>query len=80
MLTKSFIKASELAAYCEVDLKTIHNWANKGHIVHFRTPGRQLRFQPAAVATFLEKHGYPVPADLAAARVEVAQAPTGAAA
>ena len=53
--------ASDVARFCQVDLKTIHNWCNKGHLPHFRTPGRHLRFKPAALALFLERQGYDVP-------------------
>lgn len=54
--------ASDVARFCSVDLKTIHNWADKGEIKHFRTPGRHLRFRRLDVLDFLRKYGYPVPA------------------
>lgn len=53
--------ASDVARYCQVDLKTIHNWADKGEIRHFRTPGRHLRFRRLDVLDFLRKYGYPIP-------------------
>jgi excisionase family DNA binding protein len=53
--------ASEFAGFCHVDLKTIHNWADKGQIRHFRTPGRHLRFRRLDVLDFLRKYGYPIP-------------------
>jgi len=53
--------ASQLARFCHVDLKTIHNWAEKGEIRHFRTPGRHLRFRRLDILDFLHKFGYPVP-------------------
>ena len=53
--------ASEFAHLCGVDLKTIHNWADKGEIRHFRTPGRHLRFRRLDVIDFLRKFGYPIP-------------------
>ncbi len=53
--------ASQLARFCQVDLKTIHNWADKGDVRHFRTPGRHLRFRRNDVIEFLRKFGYPVP-------------------
>src|SRR5262245_39651547 len=53
--------ASEFASFCQVDLKTIHNWADKGEIRHFRTPGRHLRFRRLDVLDFLRKYGYPIP-------------------
>ena len=53
--------ASQFAQFCHVDLKTIHNWADKGQIRHFRTPGRHLRFRRLDVLDFLRKYGYPIP-------------------
>lgn len=53
--------ASDVARFCQVDLKTIHNWADKGEIRHFRTPGRHLRFRRLDVLDFLRKFGYPIP-------------------
>jgi len=44
-----------------VDLKTIHNWVERGCIPHFRTPGRHLRFQAVDVAKFLREWGYAIP-------------------
>lgn len=60
--TSSFFTASDVARFCQVDLKTIHNWADKGEIRHFRTPGRHLRFRRLDILDFLRKFGYPVPA------------------
>jgi len=64
---EKLLTASDLAALCEVDLKTIHNWVDRGRIAHFRTPGRHLRFRAADVAEFLRAWGYTVPRDLARA-------------
>ena len=64
--------ASELAKFCHVDLKTIHNWVEKGEIRHFRTPGRHLRFRRLDILDFLHKYGYPVPEPLRGAKPKVA--------
>jgi excisionase family DNA binding protein len=64
---EKLLTASDLAALCEVDLKTIHNWVDRGRIPHFRTPGRHLRFRAADVAEFLRAWGYTVPRELAQA-------------
>jgi len=64
---EKLLTASDLAALCEVDLKTIHNWVDRGRIAHFRTPGRHLRFRAAEVAEFLRAWGYTVPRELARA-------------
>jgi excisionase family DNA binding protein len=63
--------ASEVARFCQVDLKTIHNWADRGEIRHFRTPGRHLRFRRVDVLDFLRKYGYPVPESLRQGRPSV---------
>jgi len=63
--------ASEVARFCQVDLKTIHNWSERGEIRHFRTPGRHLRFRRVDVLDFLRKYGYPIPDELAAGRPRV---------
>ena len=62
---EKLLTASDLATLCEVDLKTIHNWVDRGKIAHFRTPGRHLRFRAADVAEFLRAWGYSVPRELA---------------
>lgn len=64
--------ASQIARFCQVDLKTIHNWADRGQINHFRTPGRHLRFRRPHVLDFLRKYGYPIPEELDAERPRVA--------
>ena len=64
---EKLLTASDLASLCEVDLKTIHNWVDRGRIPHFRTPGRHLRFRAADVAEFLRAWGYSVPRELARA-------------
>lgn len=61
---KELFTASEVARFCQVDLKTIHNWSDRGEIRHFRTPGRHLRFRRVDVLDFLRKYGYPVPDQL----------------
>ncbi len=58
---KELFTASEVARFCQVDLKTIHNWSDRGEIRHFRTPGRHLRFRRADVLDFLRRYGYPIP-------------------
>jgi excisionase family DNA binding protein len=69
--SKELFTASEVAKFCQVDLKTIHNWADRGEIRHFRTPGRHLRFRRVDVLDFLRKYGYPVPEALKQGRTRV---------
>jgi len=60
-----------MSVFCEVDLKTIHNWADRGDIRHFRTPGRHLRFRRVEALDFLRRYGYPIPEVLAAGKPRV---------
>lgn len=64
--------ASDVARFCQVDLKTIHNWSDKGEIRHFRTPGRHLRFRRLDLLDFLRKYGYPIPEVLRLGKPKVA--------
>lgn len=66
-----FFTASDVARFCQVDLKTIHNWAERGDVRHFRTPGRHLRFRRADVLDFLRRYGYPIPDELRATKPRV---------
>lgn len=70
--SEGLFTASQIARFCQVDLKTIHNWADRGQISHFRTPGRHLRFRRPHVLDFLRKYGYPIPDELEAERPRVA--------
>jgi excisionase family DNA binding protein len=71
-LQTELFTASELARFCHVDLKTIHNWVDKGEIRHFRTPGRHLRFRRLDVLDFLHKYGYPIPEALRGSKPKIA--------
>lgn len=61
-----YVTTSFLAECCGVDLKTIHNWVDKGLIPHFRTPGRHIRVTKPDARAFLEAYGYTLPKELAA--------------
>lgn len=61
MSTNDLFTAPQVAKICSTDLKTIHNWVNRGEIKFFRTPGRHLRFRRQDILDFLVKFGYPVP-------------------
>jgi hypothetical protein len=66
--------AQIVADFCEVDLKTVHHWADKGKVPHFRTDGRHLRFRRNDIVRFLRAHGYPLPDALVRARPSIALA------
>jgi hypothetical protein len=54
------LTAPEIAGFCNVDVKTIHNWVSKSQIVAHKTQGGHLRFSPIVVVDFLRLHGYPI--------------------
>ena len=64
--------AQDVARFCEVDLKTVHHWADRGKIVHRRTEGRHLRFRRNDVVRFLRAHGYPIPEEASRVKPSVA--------
>ncbi len=68
---RQLFTAAEMSAFCEVNLKTIHTWADRGDIRHFRTPGRHLRFRRVEALDFLRRFGYPIPEVLAAGKPRV---------
>ena len=58
---RRLLTATQIAAFCDVDLKTIHNWADRGKIRGWRTAGRHLRFRRLDVVDFLRAYGFPIP-------------------
>jgi excisionase family DNA binding protein len=70
-MTARLYTAQDVARFCDVDIKTIHNWANRGRIAHHRTEGRHLRFRRADLVEFLRRFNYPVPDALRAERGRV---------
>ena len=63
--------AQDVARFCEVDLKTVHHWAERGRVPHHRTEGRHLRFRRNDVVRFLRAHGYPLPEAVASVRPKI---------
>jgi len=63
--------APQVAKICSTDLKTIHNWVNRGEIKSFRTPGRHLRFRREDILEFLNRFGYPIPDGFSPSRKRV---------
>lgn len=66
MADANFLRASQLAAIFDVDLKTIHNWHDRGQIPGTKTPGRHLRFDAVEVKEACERQGIGVPPKLIA--------------
>jgi excisionase family DNA binding protein len=65
------LSATQVARFCAVDLKTIHNWVNRGKIPAARTAGRHLRFRPLDVVEFLREYSYDIPDPLRAMKLRV---------
>jgi excisionase family DNA binding protein len=59
--TRRLLTATQIATFCGVDLKTIHNWADRGKIRGWRTSGRHLRFRRLDVVDFLRTYGFSIP-------------------
>lgn len=66
------LSAVRVAEFCEVDLKTVHNWEKRGKIRGTRTSGRHLRFRPLDVVDFLRAYGFAIPEALRHGRPRVA--------
>lgn len=54
------LTAPEVAAFCNVDVRTVHNWTERGALSVHKTPGGHRRFSPIVVVQFLRAHGYPI--------------------
>ena len=63
--------AARVAEFCDVDLKTVHNWANRGKIQGVRTEGRHLRFRHLDIVAFLRAYSFGLPEALRQARPRV---------
>jgi CheY-like chemotaxis protein len=65
------LSATRVAEFCDVDLKTVHNWENRGKIRGVRTAGRHLRFRRLDVVDFLRAYGFALPEALRQGRPRV---------
>jgi excisionase family DNA binding protein len=68
---RRLLTATQIATFCAVDLKTIHNWADRGKIRGWRTSGRHLRFRRLDVVDFLRAYGFAIPEVLRESRPRV---------
>ena len=65
------LTSGDMARLLHVDLKTIHNWVNQGHMKGRRTKGRHLRFDRVEIVAFMRRYGYPIPDAVGAAKPRV---------
>lgn len=63
--------AQDVAHFCEVDLKTVHHWTERGRVPFHRTEGGHLRFRRNDLVRFLRAHGYPLPDAITTVRPRV---------
>jgi len=63
-MPKRSFNSSEAARYCHVSPDTIRDWANRGMIASFRTPGGHRRIRREDLIAFLREHNMPVDAEL----------------
>lgn len=66
-MATTLFKTSQVAAWCGVDLKTIHNWVEKKRLKAGQTPGRHLRFRAEDVHKILVELGSDIPPEVTAA-------------
>ncbi|MBN2196602.1 MAG: helix-turn-helix domain-containing protein [Polyangiaceae bacterium] len=60
----SRMTAGDVSRAVRVDLKTVHNWVQRGLLRGSRTRGGHLRFLRTEVVRFLRTRGRPVPAEV----------------
>lgn len=52
---RDWYSSGEVASLLGVSDRTVVNWAKRGHLPHFTTPGGHRRFPAAAVQAFLAR-------------------------
>ena len=60
MKAPSLLTTGEVAAHCQVSVKTVNNWINKGSLQSAITPGRHHRIAVGDFNTFLRAHDLPL--------------------
>ena len=60
MKRESLLTTGEIAAHCQVTVKTVNNWINKGELKSAITPGRHHRIAVRDFNTFLRTHNLPL--------------------
>jgi hypothetical protein len=71
-MTIELYTAADLAKFCSVELRTIHNWMRKSPSAHQLTPGGQRRFSRLQAVDFLRSHAFSVPRALRTASPAIA--------
>ena len=63
-MKKRSFNSSEAAGYCHVSPDTIRDWANRGMLRSFRTPGGHRRIKREDLVAFLRDQNMPIDPDL----------------
>lgn len=75
MESKQVFTTGEVADLLHIHQTTVIDWAKKGIVKSYRTPGGHRRVQRDSLISFLHEHKMPVPAELEA-RVKSSEYPT----
>lgn len=66
MASKDTLTTGEAAKWCGVSFRTVLRWIERGDLAAYRLPGRgDARIRLVDFLAFLERHGMPVPDELA---------------
>ena len=61
---KQVFTTGEVADLLHIHQTTVIDWAKKGFVKSYRTPGGHRRIEKESLLTFLHKHQMPVPSEL----------------
>jgi len=61
---KAVFTTGEVANLLHIHQTTIIDWAKKGLVINYKTPGGHRRIEKESLLTFLHNHKMPIPAEL----------------
>lgn len=64
MDSKQVFTTGEIADLLHIHQTTVIDWAKKGIVKSYRTPGGHRRIERSSLLAFLHEHKMPVPAEL----------------
>lgn len=75
MDSKQVFTTGEIADLLHIHQTTVIDWAKKGIVKSYRTPGGHRRIQRESLMHFLHEHKMPVPAELES-RIKLSEHPS----
>lgn len=63
-MDKKVLTTYEIAKYCHVSPRTIHQWIKEGKMEAYQTPGKHSRVKKEDFLAFLKKFRMPIPEEL----------------